>query len=133
MNNDGKKKIGFLNQFRAFNVNISDPEADRKWSTLQQIVQDYTLEATNKYQNNSAFTRMTEISAAIDMPDKLMEFGKSLQAFVESADKQTVKADKKITKIVEVFATTAKLSNDQRIIDAAIDISNAIIAIKKER
>ena len=129
---DGNKKIGFLNQFRAFNVNISDTEADRKWSILQQIVQNYAPDATIKYPNNSAFNRMVEISKDADTPDKLMEFGKSLQAFVESADKQTIKEDKKITKIVEVFATTAKLSHDQRIINAAIDISDAIITLKKK-
>jgi len=124
-------KIGF-NQFRAFNVNIAAPEADRKWSLLQQIVQDYASDSTSNYPNNLAFNRMVEIAQNAEEPDKLMEFGKSLQAFVESADEQTIKEDKKITKIVEIFATTAKASRDQRIIDAAIDISNAIIDLKKK-
>jgi hypothetical protein len=133
MINDGKKKMGFLNQFRAFNVNISEPETDRKWNTLRQLVQAYSPDATTQYPGNLALARMTEISTVTDSPDELMEFGKNLQAFVESANKTIIKEDKSITKIVELFATTAKLSNDQRIISAAIDISNAIIALKKEK
>lgn len=133
MINDGKKKMGFLNQFRAFNINISEPETDRKWNTLRQLVQSYSPDGIKQYPGNSALARMTEISKATDTPDELMEFGKSLQAFVESANKATIKEDKNITKIVELFATTAKLSNDQRIISAAIDISGDIIALKKEK
>lgn len=133
MTSEGKKKMGFLNKFRAFNVNISEPETDRKWNSLRQIVQTFEPDALNNYPGNSALAKIIEISKSTNMPDELMEFGNNLLAFVESADKITLKEDKSITRIVELFATTAKLSHDERIIGTAIDISNAIIALKKEK
>ena len=89
------KKMGFVDNFMARNVNISSPDTNAKWATLTQYIKRNSLHLSELYKNSNQIQNIIYIAESNNVPDMLFEFSKSLLALVE-AHKTTSAEDQNI-------------------------------------
>ncbi len=124
-------KMGFLRGFLAHNVNVSDPETGLKWRKLRKDILEYAQRSTEGYDSRDLQKLTSMLTSENEVPDQLYEAGKTLEILVENPKKNHLKQDKLILKIISNFAEVAKLSQDPRVIQIAVHLSDLIIEAKK--
>jgi len=129
-----RDKVGFLDGFRAHNVNVADPHTEGKWKRLRKDILNYAKEikTQNNYNNQSElFQIINLLNNNNEIPDELYKTGKALESFVENAPRQNLKDDQSILKLIYRYAEVAKLSQDPRIIQIAFNLSEHMIKLSK--
>lgn len=127
--NTSSKKIGFIDNFMAQNVNISSPDASAKWEILIQYVKKHSFEFIELYNNSTQAQKLVYIAKSDDMPDILFEFSKCLKLLIES-HRNIVKNDPIVYDIVKKFAEVAKSSFDKRVIDMANNLVEILVSLR---
>lgn len=123
------KKVGFLGKYIAGNVNLANPTALSDWTTLGLQTRSYASDVEAKY-NNNALRKLREIAENKGTPDELMQFAQYLKGFIETANKDDLRDDIQLSRLVYRFCETAKASRDKRVIVIATEIANSLAAFK---
>ena len=126
-----QKKMGFLGRFIANNVNLADPATSAKWKSLTREIKKYESKADSNYEENNSLSELFHICQSEDTSGKLMAFGRNLEEFINTADKQKLKQDNQLLKLVELYSETAIVSNDKEAINLATSIMEQIIEIRE--
>lgn len=124
---DGQKKIGFVDSFMAYNVNISSPDASAKWNLLAEYVKQQSPHLVNKYNNSYNISDITYFVQQKNAPDALFQFSKKLQSLIQ-ANLSSAKDDEVVLAIVKKLADVAKSSYDKRVIDLASSMVDTLIS-----